>query len=1155
MRRICALFITTLILVLPVRAQVFINEFMASNSSFLMNPDLSEYTDWLELFNLGSYAVDLAGYTLSDDPDEPDKWSFPPETYMFPNQYFLVWADNHDTAQSWTGDHASFKLDAGGESIFLSDPEGNLIDSLSFGRQIDNMSYGRDALGQYSYFSHPTPGNANDNNSSFRIATGIRFSPEPGLYMGAQHVNLSCRYADALIRYTLDGSEPDENSELYQGELTLETSTVIRSKIWAEGYQSGWTETATYILNTQSDLPVFSLVTEPANLWDDWTGIYTDGLNGVTGYCSEEPKNFNQDWERPVSMEYMAGQGRRELQIDGGLKIHGGCSRGAPNKSFVFFARSCYGPNEIEYPFFKEKDLDWFKSLIFRNSGNDSWYTMIRDAAIQATVKGPMQCWGQAYEPVQLYVNGEFWGLYNLRERINEHYVASNFDVPADEVDLLKSSWGVMSGSREGFDELLDYIGTHDMTSAPVYDYVSSQIDIDAYIDYMITEMFFANRDWPGNNQKYWRHRAEGGKWRWVLYDTDFTMGLYEFDPSIDMFSFVTLEEGPDWPNPEWATFLPRKLIENQEYRDKFITRYIMRLNTTLQPQNVIGVIDSLYSRIAHIMPAHIERWQSPWSLEGWEGSVEEIREFARQRPAYVRENMRRFFDLGTVLPFVLAPDTAGTIIVNDFVVPETGMDGGFFSGYPVNIRSYPGPGYKFLNWEVTTVESGEEQVLPRQSVWYYWDEGWFPGEDWCQPDFNDSTWDSGMGELGYGDGSEATLLDFGPDPDNKYISSYFRKSFVIDEPVQYDNFRIRMMLDDGAVVYINGEEVLRVNMPEGPVAFETPSINYVGGDAENAYLDYITDPVELPAGKNTIAVEVHQSSGTSSDISFDLELSGIYYQTGETVYYEESNLYFELEQGMNIRAIYEAREELPSLRINEFMASNLDAFTDEYGDTVDWIEIINMGPEDVNIAGHFLTDDLKDPLKWQMPYYSPENTTMQAGGFIVLFADGNPQKGPLHLGFRLNAGGEEIGLSTYLGSVFHWIDTVRFPDQTRNLSYGRYPDGDSNWEKMNEYTPGYNNIKSTVHIADNEYSVLAVYPNPAGDFIRVRWTGQIGISADRFEIALFDLTGRTIMTDEFAVRESGEEITIGLSEVPSGIYILQVRNSKEQRSFRLIRE
>jgi len=1155
MRRISALLIITLIFILPARTQVVINELMASNSSFILNADLNDYTDWLEIYNMTSQAVDLSGCSLSDDLDELDKWSFPEGTYLFNNAYLIVWADNPDENQSLSDHHASFKLDAGGESIYLSDPDGNLLDSLSFGRQIDNISFGRGPNGLYTNFNNPTPGLANDNTSSFRVATGIQFNPEPGLYAGSQMVSLSCQYQGAEIRFTRDGTEPDVNSELYLGEFEIATNTVIRAKIWADDYQPGWTETGTYLFSVPGDLPIFSLVTAPDNLWDDYTGIYVEGLNGVSGYCNEEPMNFNQDWERPVSLEYMAGPGQRELQIDGGLKIHGGCSRGAPNKSFVFFARSRYGPNEIEYPFFREKDLDWFKSLILRNSGNDSWYTMIRDAAIQATVKGPMGCAGQAYEPALLYLNGEFWGLYNLRERINEHYLASNYDVPSDEVDLLKSSWGVLAGSRDGFNALLDYMGANDMTSQATYDVVSSKIDIDSYINYMITEMFFANRDWPGNNQKYWRHNAADGKWRWVLYDTDFTMGLYEFDPSIDMFSFVTLEGGQEWPNPEWSTFLPRKLFENAEFRDKFIMQYIMRMNTTLQPDNVIGVIDSLVSNIAGVMPAHIERWQSPWNLESWQGSVEEIREFSRQRPDYVRENMRRFFNLGVQIPVVIAPDTSGTILVNDFVVPESGFDGKFFSGYPVNIISYPEPGYKFVKWEITPVESGEEIILPQTSEWSYSDDGVFPGADWNQPDFDDSAWDTGMGELGYGDGTETTVLEYGPDPDNKYLSYYFRKSLMLDNPVQYDNFRIRMMLDDGAVVYINGTEVLRVNMPAGTVDMETPTITYVGGDAENAYFDYFLDPVVLLDGKNTIAVEVHQSSGTSSDISFDLEWSGIYYQETEPEYYEESNLYLEPERGLTISALYEAREELPSLLINEFMASNLDAFTDEYGDPTDWIEIINMGQEDVNIAGHFLTDDLKDPLKWQMPYDSPENTTIQAGEFIVLFADGNTDKGPLHLGFKLDASGEEIGLSTYLGNEFYWIDTIRFQDQGQDLSFGRYPDGDASWGRMEEFSPGTSNIKSTVHVADNEYSILSVYPNPAGEFTRVRWSLQSGRSDDRIEISLFDLTGRAIMTDECTVRESETEYTIDLSEVPQGIYILQLRNNKEQRSIRLIRE
>jgi hypothetical protein len=1104
------------------KAQLVINELMAYNVNGIINPDLYMRTDWIEIYNEGENSIDLSSYSLSDKPDNLDKWEFPDGTTIGPGSFLLVWADEAGELQ--TGLHSNFKLNVSGETLFLTDNQGFLIDSISYSRQFEDVSYGKNDTGTLVYFSNPTPGEPNDEASSYRLAVGISYNPPPGIYNDYQMVELSWHDSSAVIHYTLDGSEPDENSDIYGGPIGIVNNTIIRTKIWAAGYLPGWIETATYLIGDTFNLPVFSLVTDPINLWDDVRGIYVEGTNGITGYCSDIPVNWNQDWERPVSLEFFGNSGTRKLFADGGIKIHGGCSRTAPMKSFGYLSRNEYGSNELRYPFFREKeDVTWFKDLIFRNSGNDFWYTMMRDGIIQAVAKSNMDIDKQAFEPVILFLNGEYWGIYNLREDVNEHYFRSNFGIPPEEIDLLKTYNQVVSGTGIYFANLESYMESHNLAVQANYDYVADQIDINEYINYQITEMFFANRDWPGNNQKYWRHRTTNGKWRWIMFDMDYTWGLYDFNPAIDMFTFCTATDEPGWPNPPGATFLFRKLLENRGFREQFIMTYMMHLNTTFQPANVIHFIDSMQTTIYDEFPAHIARWSQPWSMDQWNANVEELRNFARMRPDYVWNNMKNYFFLGPVISLSMEyPDTAA--------------------------------GNKFVRWNINEYDEYSETILPRKSTWKYLDTGVHPGDGWTAAGFDDSGWKEGQGELGYGDGDETTVLDYGPDANNKYITYYFRKEIEIENLSPYSESLIRLMRDDGAVIYINGKEVLRVSMPEGDIGNETLAINYAGGSDESTYFEYYIDSLYLKTGTNIIAVEIHQSGGTSSDISFDLELAGSFSIVGDTVMFEGSELSLSPIHSLKIEPVFIKSDEIPDIVINEFMATNQDAYEDEFGEDADWIELFNREQFDVNIAGFYITDDLGEPFRWKIPYGYPEKTTIPATGYIVLFADRDTFQGPLHCDIKLGADGEEIGLSLIVNNEFHWIDTVTYGPQTTNVSLGRYPDGASGWQMMSQFTPGSSNLYVSIPVWSSEGLSIYLYPNPADDYVNLDITGLTPGTGYRFEVVIYDMVGRLIKSLEISTQGTTYSGLIDLSEIPGGIYILKVGNETEQISTRLIR-
>jgi hypothetical protein len=1145
-----------LILFQPARAQLVLNEVMAVNTSGAYNPVIEEPGDWIEIYNGTGYLVDMAGYFLSDDPDEPTKWSFPPKTYISPGAYHLVWADG--TNSTLYGSHTNFKLDVSGETILLHNRSGVLYDSLSFPAMHENISYGFSMDGSGLYFKEPTPGAANDNGTGFLYSGGVAFDPPPAIHSGPVEVHMTSDTPGGNIRYTLDGSPPGPDDPIYTNPIVVSENSVIRAQLWVDGFEPGAISTGSYIFSEGFTLPVVSIATDPYNLFDDEYGIYVEGTNGRTGYCMDVPVNWNMDWERPLSFEYFDLQGERRVQHDGGTKIHGGCSRGAPMKSLAIFARSKYGSSRINYPFFAQKEANSFKGLILRNSGNDNQYTYIRDGVIQAVVDPLMDIDGQAYEPVQLFLNGEYWGIHNLREKVNEHWVTSNYGIPDENVDFIKNQSEVFAGTLDEYERLTTYLNDNSLESDDNFKYVEERIDLNSYTDYLFTHLFFANRDWPGNNQKYWRDRVNGSKWRYIMFDLDFTMGIYNFDPAIDMLSFATAPDLEDWPNPAWSTLLIRRLLENETYRKQFIQKYQVHLNTTFLPERVNSVIDSFYYRLYDIFPAHVERWGRPWGgIDEWHFFVDQLRLFANERPGYVRENMRNFFALGREINLEIKPlEKSGQINVNDVSLPLSGMKGSYTAGLDLDLEFRTTPGYIFNGWQVITMNVLDSIILPRNSTWKYNDTGIYPGDSWNTKIYDDSHWQEGFGELGFGDGGESTILDFGVDDQNKHISYYFRHEFEIQNPESFSELALDMLHDDGAVVYLNGMEVFRYNMPSGDVYPETVALTGVGGDDENRYFRHFIQQGSLVSGHNLIAVEIHQNQGASSDLGFDLGLLGMIQNGVDTLYYEDSQMTLKLSAETSIKAISSPVELNPRIQIciNEFMASNQGTYTDEYGENEDWVELYNSGENGVDLSGFYFTDDPMEPTKWQIPSVDPEITTVNSKDHILFFADNDTTQGPLHLNFKLSSAGEFIGLSAKIGDSFLWLDSIHFGPQIANESYGRFPDGSVDWMALYPQTPLQSNlITHTLPVVETSLT-LSVFPNPTSDWLNVSMncTGTPGVNP--LVLSLRDLTGRWVEERSLQIWQGQNSFRMDLMELPAGIYILTVESESGLISKKIIK-
>ncbi len=698
---------------------VVVNEVLASNAATLADPDFGDFGDWIELYNASDAAVDLSGWTITDNLSRPDKWTIPSGTTIAARGFLLVWADDEDTGPpDATQLHANFKLSAGGEQAGLFDATGAVVDTVTYGEQATDISYGRspDGADTWAFFSTPTPGAANSSDGSSARLDAPTIATATGFYSGSVAVAMEAE-AGATIRYTLDGSPPTEASAAYSDALTFNATTVLRAAAFATDRPTSAVATRTFFVDEASTLPVISLVSDPEGFFSDTSGIYVEGTNGIPGRCRTVPVNWNQDWEREAQFSFWEpdGSGGFDLILDhgAGVQIFGGCSRIYPQKSLSLHARSSYGASDFAYRFFADVDIDSFDDLVLRTSAQDWWRTMFRGGMIQILTQH-MDLDGQAYRPTIVFLNGQYWGIHNLREKLNEDYVAGHYGIDDDDVEVIEDT---RRGTSENYDPVIDLLDAGDLTDQR-FEQLERMVDVEQFVNYQIAQIYAANGDWPGNNLKLWRPRIEGGRWRWMVFDTDFGFGgngRGQFDTNTLAFASATRREGT-LPNPEWATYLFRKLLERDDFRHTFVQRMAAHIGTTFRPERTVALIDSLKADIAGEMPRHTTRWTQSASFgPSWESQIEIMREFARRRPGFMRSFItQQFADVSSSVLLTLDATEGGRVFAEGVELPRA-SDGGpfaqpFFRDVPLRLAAVPDDGYVFAGWSGQT-ESNADSI------------------------------------------------------------------------------------------------------------------------------------------------------------------------------------------------------------------------------------------------------------------------------------------------------------------------------------------------------------------------------------------------------------------------------------------------------------
>ena len=642
---------------------VWISEVLASNDSVTTYPSAGN-TDYIEIYNSGASTVDLSDWGLSDNLGRGRKWQFPRGTLIGPGEYKVVLCDKNLTKNTVAELHTSYKISRlKGEIITLTDPTGRVLDKVILPELKADVSYGR-TLGMAGLFYYDTPTPFKANGTGF---TGYAPTPEfnipPAQYTSAQYIEITVPEGTQVF-YTTDGSAPTQQSTPYNGErLELNFTAVIRARAFGTGLtKPSDILTGTFFINAFHSLPIVSVVTEPKNLWDPEWGMMTVGTNAIREPGKLPFKNTIYRKVKDAGIKYECNielyddSGTLLMNQGGEVGLMGDYSLDMPQKSFKFRSKSKYGSKTFNAKLFPDRDYTEYKGFVLRNSGNDSMWTRLQDGfqgrlmdLTGATIAH------QAWKPYAVYLNGQYWGHMNLRERTDKYMIAQFEGMAldqADQIDLLQGNGSVKAGSNKAFKAMLKKIKAgNPAKNAEDLQYILDNVDVDNLFEYMAYEMYFGNSDI--GNTRFYNTNQPGSKWRWVLYDVDY--GL--FNSKFNSPWSYTKTTGMGQKNINNTIFM--KLLSVPQYKARYLEIYgnIFKQLTT---EFMITTLNEMVKIIEPEMQLHWARWgeendkmviaEVPTTVDGayryWEKRVERLRNVCRWRPSRLWEFTQDAFNL-----------------------------------------------------------------------------------------------------------------------------------------------------------------------------------------------------------------------------------------------------------------------------------------------------------------------------------------------------------------------------------------------------------------------------------------------------------------------------------------------------------------------------
>lgn len=701
-----------------IHAQLVINELMQSNIDCIMD-DLNEFPDsWVELYNTGTAAVNLKDWRLGLSDKAGEAWQLS-NKQIGPGEYALVFCDKVGKNL-----HTDFRLESGkGGSLYLFQGQ-TIVDKVEDlpKQPAPNIAYGRktDGSNEWGYQLTPTPEGTNTGEvCDHDHILGEPVFSEPGkVFNGNKTFNLQLSLPEGSpegteIRYTTNGSEPTASSAKYTADIPITKSTSIRAKLFCNGWLSPRSTVQSYIFHDRSmTIPVISIVTDNSYLNDKKIGIFANNYG--------HEKYQQVDWRRPLNIELFDAEGEpSQLNQLCETRITGAWSREAARKSMGIYCHKRFGKKNMEYEFFPDQcpGLTNYKSIVLRNSGNDRDYTYMRDAVCQRAMAEHADIDWQAWRPAVIYINGNYWCLLNIRERANENNILTHYD-GLEDIDLIENG-ELKEGTKDNYDAFTAFFNEHGHT----LDEYAELMDWEEYIRITTMNLYFNNLDYPGNNNVMWRPRAEGGKWRWIAKDLDYTLGLYTnggaggsggYDHQIIAQWYnpddYSLHQGANFSITWDATRLFRRLMEDADFAREFIDRFSIYMGDFLNEKSVRAIWDPMYTMIKDEWKRHRSVvYDNPW-WPIFDDEQRYARNWLSKRTNEMYKQLGKQYDLGTPIPMTVNQDledaSALDVTFNGVPLTKGIFNGKFFADRSITLEGQAPEGQVISGWTIVTKSS-----------------------------------------------------------------------------------------------------------------------------------------------------------------------------------------------------------------------------------------------------------------------------------------------------------------------------------------------------------------------------------------------------------------------------------------------------------------
>ena len=1113
---------------------VVISEMMAGNQSGIFD-DERDRVDWIELHNTSKVTVDLSGWALSDDPADPGKWVMD-DVRIGANEYFIVFASakNRPNRRIGASPHTNFRLSRAGEFLGLFSPElpRSLVSDFggNYPEQRNDHSYGLRASGGYSYFSMPTPGEVNGDDSISQILPKPIFSAPRGYYDKAFLLSLSSTEEGAVVRYTLDMSEPTlENGLEFTEPISVARRITVRAAVFKPGYLPSETVTHSYLYRlsvSRRSLPILSLVTDRSNLF------------GSRGIMETNPRNTSKrgrSWERPVSVEYFEVDGSTGFQIDCGLRIQGGNyvrerynpSGGLPfsKYSYRLYFRGDYGESELTYPIIPRSPADQYKQVVLRAGMNDHSNPFVVDELVRRLSADMGQVSAQG-TLVNLYVNGAFKGYYNPTERIDEDFL-DTWQGGNGDYDIIAQFGEVRAGDTVEWNRLKATL-SRDLSLPQNYEEASRQIQIDSFIDYLLLNIYVGTRDWPHNNWRAARERVPGGKWRFYVWDAEWS--FFNQGGSVN-HNTLTAELGV---NQDIARFY-QALSQNTGFRTQFADRVHRHFfgEGALTDQNVRNRFEELRGAMSGVLRNLANNISTTWIPR----RRKIIFDHLADEGLFLEDNVPKFsHGPGSLrVPSVTLETGNGEIYYtldgSDPFVPESASGN---------------------RKELVSARATKQVLVPVDGG---------VSNDWRRADkgFETTGWKSGRGGVGYDEAQTYRShigIDVNDDMNDKNTSVYVRIPFTVRagdlDGINLLNLRVKY--DDGFVAYLNGLRVAGANAPSTVRWNSSASSDHADAAAVSYQNFKISDHLDrLQIGANILAIQGLNAQLTSSDFLLDALLEVGVVESGKVaagaIRYDDGIRVSEVTH-IKARSLSEGRWSAASegvfypggltssIKFSEIM------YHAPGGDEFEFIELTNFGPVTVDLSQFSLSG---------VTFSFPFGSFLDSGESLVLASDEKPlafaERYPEvtvwgHYGGSLSNSGEVIVLENAQGryvSGLGYRDGGVWPEEADGGGHSLElisPDEDSSlpsnwWKSLNAGgSPGsVQSVPSEMDVVISELMAAnrsAVELDTGGfpDWVEIENRGRVRIPLSGYRLK-DESGGADFVFDENAFLEPGERLVI----------------------------